>query len=373
MRKLLILPIITFLIIYLAGSQLPKLGSLAKLTVSEDPKIGVLVPLTGPLAEFGIAVKNGFELAQLEHPERFAKLGFVFEDSRYDAKTSITALSKLAWRRDISLVYNWGTATGEALAPVAEAREIALITNSQTPSLSENREYVLRFVNPAEDFSKALLKSLRQRGMKRIAVVKAELGYINELLEGVQRNLAMDETLEVVDTYSPEEQDFKSTITKLKAKDYDAVGVFLITGQISQFYRQAAAQNLSVPTFGSDFFESRAEIADAGPSIEGAFYSNVVVSDAFKTKYFERFGSDTHLTYASNAYDFALLSADLFANFAPGESAAATLRRYQEVQSRDGTSGEFAYKETLQGDKYFTFPIGVKQITAGQIVLVDSQ
>jgi len=344
-----------------------------KFPLSTSRHIGVIVPLSGSLAEFGEAARNGILLAIQEYPERFESLKFIFEDSQYDPKTSISAFRRLAADKEMALIYNWGTATGEALAPIAEAQGVPLITNSQTPGISEHRKYVLRFINPAEDFSKALLASLRKRGYRRIGIVKTELAYINELLSGIERNLQSGETLEVVDVFEPSSQDFKSTITKLKIKNFDIIGNFLISGQISQFYHQASAQHLATPTFGSDFFESEEEIIKAGSGIEGAIYANILVSDEFREKYRRMFGNDTHLTYASNAYDFALLTAERFEKILVNAKNVEILASYQDVTALHGTSGTYGFIMTASKDKYFSFPVGVKEIHQGAIrVLSDT-
>jgi branched-chain amino acid transport system substrate-binding protein len=338
---------------------------------SRTQQVGVILPLSGPLAEFGEAAKNGLLLATQEHPERFKSIRFVFEDSRYDPKTSISAFYKLARDPNTALIYNWGTATGEALAPIAEAQRVPLITNSQTPSISERRAHVLRFINPAEDFSKAILNALRSRGHRRFAVVKAELAYINDLLDGINENLRDGETLEVLETVATDEQDFRSTIAKVKTKDFDALGVFLISGQISQFYRQAEAQALAVPTFGSDFFESESEIAKSGPGIEGALYSNIIVSEEFREKYQKTFSNDTHLTYASNAYDFAMLTAQIFERQTSSKNPLELLAAYQQVQDQPGTSGRYGFIESANNDKFFAFSVGVKEVKGASIQVVS--
>jgi len=40
----------------------------------EKLKVGVILPLTGPLAEYGMAARNGIELARKEYPELFHDL-----------------------------------------------------------------------------------------------------------------------------------------------------------------------------------------------------------------------------------------------------------------------------------------------------------
>ncbi len=56
------------------------LGVLALLalpaTAQEHFRVGVIAPLSGALAEYGLAAKNGIELARSQHPELFDKLEF---------------------------------------------------------------------------------------------------------------------------------------------------------------------------------------------------------------------------------------------------------------------------------------------------------
>ncbi|MCB0322564.1 MAG: ABC transporter substrate-binding protein [Bdellovibrionales bacterium] len=370
MRKTTLLGILVLAFALALGSAI--VSNLVRLDAPTPPtrSIGVLLPLSGALAEFGEAARNGILLATAEHPERFRSIRFAFEDTQYDAGTSIAAFNRMATRDDVVLIYNWGTATGQALAPIAEARKIPLITNTQTPGVSEQRAYVVRFMNPAADFSKAILEALRSRGYRRFGIVKTELAYIDDLLAGIENNLAKGETLRVVDSYQPSDQDFRSTVAKLKSEHFDAVGVFLISGQISQFYRQMKAQELTVSTFGSDFFESESEIEQSGPAIEGAIYSNIAVSDRFREAYRDHYGTDTHVTYASNAYDFAMLTAEILGRGVEATDARELLLEYQQSKYRSGTAGPYGFVESPTTDKYFAFPVGVKAIANGKIHVI---
>ena len=56
---------------------------------SEEFNFGIIVPLTGDLAQYGTAIKNGFELAKTESPKKLEKIRFIYEDSRYDGKAAV--------------------------------------------------------------------------------------------------------------------------------------------------------------------------------------------------------------------------------------------------------------------------------------------
>ena len=71
-------------------------------------RVGAILPLTGPVADYGVAVKNGFELAKSDHPATFKNVEIVYQDSSYDGKTAVNAFNALFARGDINLYYVWG-------------------------------------------------------------------------------------------------------------------------------------------------------------------------------------------------------------------------------------------------------------------------
>lgn len=107
--------------------------------------------------------------------------------------------------------------------------------------------------------------------------------------------------IEVIEAADPQQQDFSAFIPRLKAGNYDLLGIFLLGGKISLFYRQMAEQGFRIATVGTDFFESRQEIAAARGNMEGAVFANIAVSDRFNADYVARFGNDSQIAYAGQA------------------------------------------------------------------------
>jgi len=91
-------------------------------------KIGVSLPLTGPLAEYGEAVRNGIDLALEDQPGLRTKVRFIYEDNSYDAKKAVGNLQKLVDVDGINLFLVWGNEPALSVAPVAEQRKVPTIT-----------------------------------------------------------------------------------------------------------------------------------------------------------------------------------------------------------------------------------------------------
>ena len=74
MRKRDILSFLSLLLL-----AIPCSISFAQIGQSDEPKtkkfkVGAMLPLTGVVAEYGIAIKNCIKLAQQEHPELFTNI-----------------------------------------------------------------------------------------------------------------------------------------------------------------------------------------------------------------------------------------------------------------------------------------------------------
>ena len=332
-------------------------------------KIGITSPLSGPLVEYGVAVQNGINLALQEEPEDFSHIKFIFEDSRYDGKHVITVFNKLRTINHVDLIYDWGAATAHALAPLAEANKFPLIAMAIDPSSTLGKKYTIRFANYSEQYIKVLLKYFRDNNIKKIGIIRTELAYLNSMLDALQANLKEDETVEVIDIYNPGSNDFRSSISKIKKTKYDAVGVYLMSGQISSFYRQSKELKLSVMTFGTDFFESKQEIESSQSAIQGAIYPNNDVTIDFRNIYMKKYTNDTHIGFAANAYEFAQLVSEILPrDHKP--SSTELLNIFSKVKDKNGALGRYSYTEDDKGGRYFDFPIVLKRILNGKILAV---
>jgi len=328
-------------------------------------KIGVIAPLSGPLAEYGQALRNGIDLAKNDIPGISQNCEFKFEDSKYDPKTALSALQKLAGD-DVKVIYNWGNPTSAAVSPLAERLKMAMFVLSTDPLVSKGSNRVVRFSNSGVEYGAKLAQAIKKAGFRRVGIVRAENDYLNSILDGLKNAAPPDLSIEELASYLPSDTDFRSSITKIRSKKLDAIGVFLLSGQISVFYRQLGEQHLKVPTFGTDFFESTSEIKASGSLIDGAFFANNAVDLEFQGTYLKQFGNDFQIIHAANGYDFAeLLCRDL-----PSKRAALSPDNILELVktvSSTGKLGSYAYVNK-DGDKHFASPIVIRQIVDQNLV-----
>jgi branched-chain amino acid transport system substrate-binding protein len=331
-------------------------------------RVGVIAPLSGGLADYGTALRNGFALAEQDAAKDKSKIEFLFEDSQYDGKRTLAAFNKLVESDRCVAVFVWGSGPSEALAPVAERKRVSLFTLGEHTA-AVGRPHVINFTNPAIQLSSLLARYLRAEGRRKLALVMTDITYFQSLASTLRMSLSDDQHLTTIDTYLPSDNDFRSTISKLRAGHFDSLGVFLLPGQVSQFYKQMRQQNLSLSTFGSDIFESSQEIRDAGSAIEGAVYVHHGVSEDFRHAYVAAFERDLHLPTAARGYDFARMVFQV-SDSAASEQGKHLLSKLEQLSPYHGVSGAARFVNDPQYGKRFEFPVVVKQIRGGKSVVI---
>lgn len=331
-------------------------------------KVGVILPLSGIFSDYGMAMKNGISLAQEKNQEKASGIRFIFEDAQASSHGAIAAFNKLVDTDRVKLVYVFGVQFSQALAPLARARKIPLVSQCVSDEVARNNPFVLRFMNHAGEYTAVTLDYLRRSGFNRIEVITSEQSYTEEMYRALEGALAAPLSLKRAERYPAGETDFRATISRIKNNPPDALGVYLLPGQISSFYRQLREQYISLPTFGVFTFDSKSEIGRAEGAMEGVVFPTHHVEGAFRREYLDRFQSDAQLTWAALAYEFARALAPLsgkLAKSSDGESVIGILSRMPPATDSAAGRFEFAHDERIGA--YFKFPLVLKVIRSNSI------
>lgn len=323
-------------------------------------KVGVILPLTGPLADFGVAIKNGIELYGIEHPESVPKISYIYEDDQYDAKNSISAYRKLASLDNIDVYFSFGSPACSALAPIVDKDNNLMLCFTPDENSSNKSKNVLRAHNGSNGFMEPLLRYLRGKEEKDFKIVKTEMGYVNSLLDSFQKMMLPSEKFSVEAAFNPSEIDFRAVILRLKSQKVRTLGLFLMPSQLISFMKQARDVNYQFDVFTTNLIESAFTLTN-GELLNGAVYSYLVVDESFKDKYLLKYNSDAQLAIAVNSYDMAGV---LDSGFRVGadKSIGALFEIFKKVSKKSGVSGDFSYREDEVNGKYFEYVFHMKKV-----------
>ena len=325
--------------------------------------IGMVLPLSGPAADYGQAIVNSIELAKRDRPELFEKIDVRLENVPYDAKAAVTAFQKLVEIDHVDLIYAWGIVYCKALAPLAEAAGVILAAQCIDPTIGVNRPHVLRFMNYTDQYLEKTVDYLEHQGHRKLGVLLADNSYQEEMFLALQRALRPGQTATLVDRVPPHQMDFRPYLARLRGKDFDALGVFLMMGQTAQFFVQAREQHLNLPAFGTNVFESVTEVKAARGAMEGALFANNLVYAPYITRYQSEFGPPSQLSFGAPAYEFATLLGELVTASPKKLSPPELLAAFAAAPRREGkAAGPYQFRDTSTAGKFFEFPLVMKRV-----------
>jgi ABC-type branched-subunit amino acid transport system substrate-binding protein len=184
--------------------------------------------------------------------------------------------------------------------------------------------------------------------------------YINGIIEGLKNSLEAQQRIVFHEKVLAGDNDLRSHMTKLKRLDCDVIGVLLYAGQVQTFYKNLKGYDIEKPTFGSDFMESRAEIKASGPSIQGAIYPHLSISDEYYRMYRDEYQSDSQVTSSGSAYDLAMILGELHKK--DDHFYESVFDKLNALNSYRGVMGEYTYDQATDSVKRFYPPVHLKII-----------
>ena len=338
-------------------------------------KIGALLPLTGTFAELGEDTKNGLEIAREEIKTRYGiAFDIVYEDSSADPKVSVLAASKLINIDKISVVVGGpGSSANLAAAPIFEENKTIFIAISSTPKLNEAGEYIFK-VHPDIDREVSRMSAfMYDKGYRRVAVV---YDAASETMTGgkdmfVKLFSEKGGAVPLIEGYdSKTVSDFRTTMTKVKGADADAVYLWAIEKVAGLAVRQAREIGLSQPIFGWSPFESGEFLASAGETAEGVIITaqpfsckGTVLMQSYCEAYRAKYGDRNPIQFGAHAYDTLQIIAKTVTDnelteLASDEAKTDIATAFLTTKGYHGASGDLTFDDKGNvRDKEFVFRI----------------
>jgi branched-chain amino acid transport system substrate-binding protein len=195
--------------------------SCAKKKEPEAIKIGAILPLTGPAASFGIAMKNGILLAQERLKKEGLNLYVVIEDGQGDPKSSLMAFRKLlAAHTKIFITSVSGVCL--SIIPVAQKEKVLLFAEAAHPQITGASPLVFRHSNTAPQEAEIIGNwVIKNEKVKKVFILWINddfgLSTKNELVKILNQLELKDESYEKTQT------DFKNITTHILNFNPDVV------------------------------------------------------------------------------------------------------------------------------------------------------
>jgi branched-chain amino acid transport system substrate-binding protein len=323
--------------------------------------IGVISPVTGPVALDGESFRHGAELATKEINTTGGVLGsqlaLIVEDGECKPNVSASAAEKLMVRDSVPVLVgaHCSPATA-AVIPLAERQKVPLITGiSSAPSLTATRREWFFRLPPTEALTAnaAAPYYVEKLGFKSISFLALNDEWGRQAAEA-NANLLMQKGVKVVSTeyFLPGESEFGATLTKIKSENPDAIFVasntreaILIAKKIQEL--GMTQKRIGVGAWPTNTFIARSGDAGMGWTVISQYVPtldtprNHKFVDAFKAAY-----NVVPDKYAVSGYDAIYVVADAIKR--AGKAEASKIRDALEKTSLEGVQGHVTFDANHQ-------------------------
>ncbi len=244
-------------------------------------KLGVIQPLSGPVAASGNYVRMGAEIARdwlnAKGGINGRKVELVIEDNKSDPKEAASAAEKLIVRDKVPAIMGaWGSSMTLAAMPKLEEYGVPMVVETSSASTITKRgnPWIFRISPPSEMEALGLEQYVDKLGVKRADFLavntdwgRGAIGAFGDMLK--KRGVAVG----AAEFMEQSATDMNAQLTKIKATGGDTLFLTTAVEQITLIMKQAQEQRLArriVTTGGSS--SPTQLIKQAGAAAEGTYH-----------------------------------------------------------------------------------------------------
>ena len=323
-------------------------------------KIGGIGPVTGAAAVYGLAVKNGAQIAvdeiNADGGINGYQIDFQFQDDEHDAEKSVNAYNTL---KDWGMQMLMGTVTSAPCVAVADktmADNMFQITPSGSSVECAQNPNVFRvcFSDPDQGAASATYIAENKLADKIAVIYDSSDVYSSGIYEKFASEAA-NHGLDIVaaEAFTADSnKDFSTQLQKAKDAGADLVFLPIYYTEASLILNQANTMGYAPKFFGCDGMDGILQVDHFDTKLaEGLMLLTPFAADAddeltqkFVTAYKEKYG-ETPIQFAADAYDaiYAIKAAAEEAGITPETSVSDTCDKMKEAMLKitvNGLTGE---------------------------------
>lgn len=339
-KAIVVLSVALLLLTAFCVSKAPEKAEEAVVTV----KVGVIAPLTGDAASYGIGVKKGIELAKKDL--KADNIELIFEDTKCDGKEAATAINKLiSVDKVVATIGELCSGATLAAAPIAEQNKVVLISPASTsPKITTAGDYIFRTV-PSDALQGAFgAKLVYDKGYRKLAVLYSNeeygLGFNNVLMENFPK---LGGSVVASEAFERGATDLRAQLTKIKAANPDAIYIISNSPDAAvAALKQIKELGINAAIFGSEGLKSEDIVSGAAEAAEGLVVTSVSAgSENFINRHRDVYGEDPG-PFAAQGYD-ALKA--IYLAVKKGAKTGEEIKNALYELSFDGASGHIDFDE----------------------------
>lgn len=320
-------------------------------------KLGFITAYTGPGAAYGMAMKEGVDLAVEEinaNPNTKVKIDLKTYDTKLNKAEAINAMKK-AIEQDKVLAVEGPMTSGEMFAagPVAQqSKVVAFGTGTTATGITDIGDYIFRNAIPGKLAIPITVKKAQEKlGFKKVAVMYSnnndQMVTENKIYQDLFKDMGVD--VVATETFADKDTDFSAQLTKIQAANPDIIAIAGLYQEGALIVRKAREMGITQPIIGNNGFNSPAYIQQAGDAANGTLVATpwnperqTEKAQAFRKAYVAKYNHEPD-QFAAQAYDAMYLI-----HKAVEESGTTTDRKkfrdtLANIKGFEGATGKFEF------------------------------
>lgn len=353
-RSMVVLFILVFAGLALAGCG----GDKKAAPASTEIKIGGNFELTGGIANFGKQTVNGIQLAFKEVNAaggvQGKQLKLILADNKSEPAEATNAITKLITQDKVVAVLG-PVASSNVLATlqIGQDNKIPVLTATGTNEKitvdgGKVRPFAFRscFIDPFQGRVMANFATNTVKAKTAVIYVDQSSDYSKGLMQSFEEAfVASGGKIVGKEAFLQKDQDFKATLTKIKALNPDTVFIPAYYEEVGKIVKQARELGITAPLLGTDGWDDPKVVEIAGAAnLNNTFFSNHYSSqdsDPNVKKFVEAYKKEYNQepsALAALGYDAGLLIVDALkrANSTDGVKIKEALEQTKNLQVSTG-------------------------------------
>lgn len=351
-------------------------------TAKKPIKIGAIFSLTGNGAAYGEPARDGLKLAvekiNKDNGIKGRQVEVIYEDSRFDPKTAVSAYQSLAGR-GINYFFSNGSSVSVALkTPVAIDNNFLFEVGAVTPLYRDGKPNTCRATLTADVSGKALgdfiAKTLKAKTVGFLTL-SDEFGTsvrdnVSQTVKGYDIEVVAEEG------FAKDASDFRTQITKIKDKNPDALVVIPSAGQAEIVFRQLRDLEWKGALVSDNWTIVNQNLKDLS-LVEGVYFSNYdwsagakngepIAASEFKKAFYEKFQYDPPVI-AATAYDSAQILAKSLGAVGSADALMAGEWLTKNINGYNGVTGSITLNDDCEGSR----AVVIQEVKQGEFVLIE--
>ncbi|MDA3938734.1 MAG: ABC transporter substrate-binding protein [Spirochaetia bacterium] len=329
-------------------------------------KIGAIFAVTGGASFLGAPEAKTTEMVVEEINAAGGingqQIELIIKDSAANPEKAISFAKQLIEEDQVVAIIGPST-SGETMQikDLCESYKVPLVAAAAAEAIVDPvASYVFKTPQKDSYVAKWIFSTMQSMGIKRIGVVAANTGFGNAG-KGQLEKYASDFGIEIViaETYDKAATDLTALLTKLKAKNVEAVVNWSIVPAQSIVPKNMKQLGMEEPLFQSHGFGNIKYVEAAGEAAEGIIFpaGRLLVAEklpeghpqkeilvAYKTAYESNYGEDVS-TFGGHAYDAIMLVIEAIKN-ADSLDRNDIRDALESISGFPGTGGVFSFSAT---------------------------